>query len=162
MTTEEKIHVFEHSKLVSDNFTQEAVAAAYVEALAALRAQAEAEKNEPLTLDELREILGGLPEITGEPIFVLYENGARQWHLLKEIGQYVIGEYVFWEDHKIDLVDDYGRTWIAYRRKPEEGVGAEFSAVDICAITGKPFSACQPGPCGSRRSNPRERKKTPD
>lgn len=36
MTLDEIIHVFENSKLVSDNFSEQAVTAAYVEALAAL------------------------------------------------------------------------------------------------------------------------------
>lgn len=49
MTIDEKIHVFENSRLVSYNFTSDAVTSAYVEALSALRAQQEAEKNEPLT-----------------------------------------------------------------------------------------------------------------
>lgn len=46
MTLNEKIHVFENSRLVSEQFTQEAVTASYVEALAALRAQQAAERKE--------------------------------------------------------------------------------------------------------------------
>ena len=41
LTLAEKIHTFENSHLVSDNFTQEALTAAYVEALAALHKTAE-------------------------------------------------------------------------------------------------------------------------
>ncbi|MGN0998667.1 MAG: DUF551 domain-containing protein [Faecousia sp.] len=41
MTTEEIIHIFENSRLVSEHFDSEAVTAAYVGGLAALREQEE-------------------------------------------------------------------------------------------------------------------------
>lgn len=77
--------------------------------------------NDPLTLEELIAILEGLPEITGEPVFVLHKSGARQWHLLKSIGSYAGHRFVLWEDRKMDVLDDYGINWWAYRRKPVEG-----------------------------------------
>lgn len=44
MTTAECIHVFENSRLQSENFTPEAVTAAYVAGLAALREKQKKEK----------------------------------------------------------------------------------------------------------------------
>ncbi len=44
ITGKEIIHIFEHSKLSSDCFTEDAVSAAYVNALAALREKQEREK----------------------------------------------------------------------------------------------------------------------
>lgn len=41
MTREEIIHIFENSRLVSEHFDSEAVTAAYIEGLAALREQEE-------------------------------------------------------------------------------------------------------------------------
>lgn len=44
MTREEIIHIFENSRLVSEHFDSEAVTAAYIEGLAALREQEERER----------------------------------------------------------------------------------------------------------------------
>jgi len=44
MTTAECIHVYENSRLQAENFTPEAVAAAYVAGLAALREKKKKEK----------------------------------------------------------------------------------------------------------------------
>lgn len=63
MTTEEIIHVYENSRLVTEYFTEEAATAAYIEGLAALRAQQEQESPEPLTLDEMREMDQNSPPI---------------------------------------------------------------------------------------------------
>lgn len=65
-------------------------------------------------------MMDGLQNITGKPLFIVGSNGERRWHLLKGIGHYAGHEYVFWEDRKIDLADDYSKTWLAYRHKPEE------------------------------------------
>ncbi len=118
MTTEEKIHVFEHSKLVSGNFTQEAVTAAYVEALAALRAKQEAEKNDPLTLDELREM-------DGEPVWVKPLVGWKTepfWAIVH--GRDVSDGRLSNDPERcvLSLGDPgaYWTDWLAYRRKPEE------------------------------------------
>ncbi len=48
LTTAECIHVYEHSQLQSRNFTPDAVTAAYVAGLAALREKAKAEENASL------------------------------------------------------------------------------------------------------------------
>lgn len=104
MTREEIIHVFEHSQLVSDNFTYDAVKAAYIEALAALRAQREAEENKPLTLDELREM-------DGEPVWCVCGDMA-EWML--------VGKEDCEGRRYIFDFSNYGEMWLAYRRKLEE------------------------------------------
>lgn len=75
-------------------------------AIDALRAQQEAEKNEPLTLDELREM-------DGEPVWVvcLTDTDLSCWGFHDEDG--VCGYCANFSD------DDYGKTWLAYRRKPK-------------------------------------------
>lgn len=83
MSENEIIHVFEHSKLISDHFTLEAVTAAYVAALAALREKQERENPEPLTLEELRGM-------DGKPVWVqdLLIRQCSAWHFaMKHDGQ---------------------------------------------------------------------------
>lgn len=123
MTVEEKIHVFENSRLVSDNFTTEAVTAAYVEALAALRSRQE-RTNEPMTLDELRQMArdGGYvwcADTDGMHPGLLcyvecaldYGKEAHIWLLDNEgsAGRYNVGRMI-----------ECGA--IFYRRKPEQEV----------------------------------------
>ena len=114
MTLDEIIHVFENCKLVSDHFTLEAVTAAYVEALAALRDRRDTtEANEPLTLEELRGM-------DGEPVYLVgmepIEYGWRDQYLLIDADEDIAynGSYQF------DLSRCAG---LAYRRPPEGGEG---------------------------------------
>ena len=58
--------------------------------------------NEPLTLDELRQM-------DGEPVWLVNQNGGR-WVIMS-------GAYL-WDSRKNA---DYGKTWLAYLQKPEEG-----------------------------------------
>ena len=57
--------------------------------------------NDPLTLDELRKM-------DGEPVWLVNQNGGR-WVIMS-------GAYL-WDSRKNA---DYGKTWLAYRQKPEE------------------------------------------
>lgn len=59
MTTAECIHVFENSRLQSESFTPEAVTAAYVAGLEAMREKAERENPAPLTPAEIQQMRGG-------------------------------------------------------------------------------------------------------
>ncbi len=113
MTREEAIHIYENSRLTSEYFTKEGLTAAYVAGLAALRAQQEAEKNEPLTLDELREM-------GGEPVWVmcLYNKNRSGWCLVDSDGDVYNDCYSFYDD-------SYGEAWLAYRRKQEEDTNAD-------------------------------------
>ena len=71
-------------------------------AISALRQQETvANRNEPLTLDELRKM-------DGEPVWLVNQNGGR-WVIMS-------GAYL-WDSRKNA---DYGKTWLAYRQKPEE------------------------------------------
>ena len=67
--------------------------------------------NEPLTLDELREM-------DGEPVYVVpigkCKWATRQWCVLAADEVLIPGV-----DHWWWSFEDYGETWIAYRRPPE-------------------------------------------
>lgn len=73
-------------------------------------------RNAPLTLEELREM-------DGEPVWVVplagqeYEPPESEYHM-KE--QWIIIHAWHWRHYNAEL-GDYGKTWLAYRRKPEEG-----------------------------------------
>lgn len=119
MTIEDAI---KHLDLMQVNIAGElafsAIAKTYYEAvdmaIAALRAQQEAEKNDPLTADELREM-------EGKPIWrkdlVLQERMAS-CVVLGHYGTHL--EYAGWTDGTHDMLRDYGKTWLAYRRPPEK------------------------------------------
>ena len=81
-------------------------------ALSALRAQQQAEANSPLTLDELREM-------GGEPVW--YVRGeCGWWRILDVICVSACEEFILFGDGLRDFLDDYGKTWLAYRHKPKE------------------------------------------
>lgn len=82
-------------------------------AIASLRAQEEVEKNEPLALEELRQM-------DREPVWVEYSNGARQWHIVRDYLEYADQDIIRWKDRGLEPVQDYGKTWIAYRHKPKD------------------------------------------
>ena len=72
-------------------------------AISALRKQETvANRNEPLTLDELRKM-------DGEPVWLVNQNGGRC---------VIMSGVYLWNSRKNA---DYGKTWLAYRQKPEEG-----------------------------------------
>lgn len=78
-------------------------------ALAALLTQREIEKNDPLTLEELREM-------DGEPVWTTPTDYAFEpcWMLVKAKSNYVLADWQFCP------FDTYGETWLAYRHKPKE------------------------------------------
>ena len=71
------------------------------------------EREVPLTMDELREM-------GEEPVW--YENLAEphcsEYKVIKLYGEHL--EFISWTDGTHDLLENYGKTWLAYRRKPEE------------------------------------------
>lgn len=75
--------------------------------LNALRDQQQS--NEPLTLEELREMCG-------EPVYVV--NGKSSWW---DIVDFVAGGWLYLRvANKTGLaIDGYSNAWLAYRRKPE-------------------------------------------
>ena len=69
--------------------------------------------NEPLTLEELREM-------DGEPVWIedLFDKSKSCWRICYwDKGKYLalIGRYLI-----AYLVDDYGFLWLSYRQKPAE------------------------------------------
>ena len=97
---------------IRDDTTVRELKEACRSAIAALRAQQE--PNLPLTLEELREM-------DGEPVWVKCLEPD-------------MGHLSCWGIRNFDCVDgyhtnycdtDYGRGWLAYRRKPEEEIHAQ-------------------------------------
>ena len=108
MTTEEVINELNLMEMVVR--TPKAAEAVKI-ATAALRAQQEQESNEPLTLDELREM-------EGKPVWVTHRDGSGgRWGIVNIYGNRICADVcagsAYW-------FNDYCRN-IAYRHKPEEG-----------------------------------------
>ena len=82
-------------------------------AISALRQQETVtNRNEPLTLDELRKM-------DGEPVWVEFQDGSGGCWGLVHIT--VFTHIVFANGHFCTVGKPYyGKTWLAYRRKPEE------------------------------------------
>ena len=116
MTREEAIQVIEISRPTCGNTI---LCEALDMAISALREQDVADKdvgnNEPLTLDELRQM-------DGEPVWIkLFDPDEEFWVLRNEWvdtrnPEPMILFHMRWYSHA-----DYGKTWLAYRQKPEEG-----------------------------------------
>lgn len=73
--------------------------------------EAQDRSNDPLTLEELREM-------DGEPVWIdspCIPNGGC-YIILREFGI----TFEKWTSQKMFHCEDYGKTWLAYRRKPEE------------------------------------------
>ena len=68
------------------------------------------ERNTPLTLDELRQM-------DGEPVWVQSPGVPEygRWAIVEGVGE----NCLFLRDDF--TCHDYGKTWLAYRQKPEEG-----------------------------------------
>ena len=80
-------------------------------AIAALRQQ-DARKNDPLTLDELRQM-------DGEPVYCVEITGREEWLFRRDggfadmYGEFTSDDFMSW--------DNYGKLWWCYSQKPEEG-----------------------------------------
>lgn len=86
-------------------------AAAFDVAVSSLRAQQQLESNEPLTVDELREM-------DGEPVYIHSDTfpGDCGWRVVKKASVLDIQ----FTDGDCFIFTFYGKSWIAYRRKPQE------------------------------------------
>ena len=68
--------------------------------------------NEPLTLNELREM-------DGEPVWCVEITGREEWLFRRDggfadmYGEFTSDDFMSW--------DNYGKLWWCYRQKPEEG-----------------------------------------
>lgn len=72
-------------------------------------------KNEPLTLDELRQMYDG----EEGPVWLKVGTSRRSWPAILDMYD---GELVAVFSATTDFFheNDYGKTWMAYRQKPEE------------------------------------------
>ena len=99
-------------------------AAAFDVAISALRAQQELERNEPLTVDELREM-------AKEPVWTVGVSYTKDgtfsmWDIIESVNENGIhfgysDEYVEWWNYGLKNMDGNLLGWLAYRRKPKEG-----------------------------------------
>lgn len=83
------------------------------EIIQALQEKAERENPQPLTFEELREMVG-------EPVWVEDLSkvpGRGGWCSVGMDGD----AYIPWVSHWWYEINDYGETWLAYRTKPKEG-----------------------------------------
>lgn len=76
-------------------------------------------KNEPLTLEELREAAQ-----TGDPVWLVRAN-CSSWVVIEKVGDRKYHPWVdyaeFGSDEPYDFaISDYGDAFMAYRQKPEE------------------------------------------
>lgn len=82
-----------------------------------LRTRQEVEKNEPMTLDELREM-------DGEPVWIVEYPDWGHWELSADAEDYLIDreEAFYGMKHNDPLGRDglHKLGWLAYRRKPKE------------------------------------------
>ena len=88
------------------------------EAIAAWNRRAKPE-NEPITLDEMNAL-------DHEPIYVLHTGGKwtmNGWHIATASSYQNHGRCDLEIDNGNTIIDmqNYGNTWLAYRRKPEGG-----------------------------------------
>ena len=101
------------------------VISAYRTAINILRAQQEAEKNEPLTLDDLRKMAERC-----EGVYIAHTDGTDVFRGRKYCAAVLDTALAFgskgthiqaiYGDKLTVWEDDYGKTWLAYRRPPEE------------------------------------------
>ena len=125
MTIEEAIKILEYPvKKWSMEWDEREDGLSYYEALdmaiSALRQQEHfrdlTKKVEPLTLDELRKM-------DGEPVWVVclkperYYEPPIGWRIIEKS---IVGTFGVWNDSSCLAERDYGKTWLAYRHKPEE------------------------------------------
>ena len=121
MTNEEAIKILEYPvKKWSMEWDEREDGLSYYEALdmaiSALRQQETVINrnglNEPLTLDELRQM-------NGEPVYSVEITGREEWLFRRDggfadmYGEFTSDDFMVW--------DNYGKLWWCYRQKPEEG-----------------------------------------
>lgn len=126
LTTAQIIAVFETSRLQSETYSEKAVAAAYVEALAALHEKQEQESPEPLTPEQILQM-------RGKPVWCPEVNS---WGIITfdKIGYWANRPFLrfFWlanegDDCGVDCeynIEERGLTLYRYK-PPEKGGGTQ-------------------------------------
>ena len=69
-------------------------------------------RNEPLTMDELRKM-------EGQPVYIV-EN-TEYWAIVNSFDQAGVYLLSYGNPDDYGYFGFYGKTWLAYRQKPEEG-----------------------------------------
>ena len=82
-------------------------------AISALRAQQQTDANQPITLDELREM-------DGEPVWVVVLDFSAEWRILECVDTRSKEKTVLFRDGSHEPLTEYGKEWLAYRHKPKE------------------------------------------
>lgn len=117
MTVEQAIEIIERKSSTPDGNETfgEDIEPAYNIALSALRAQQQRENPQPLTSEELRQMIG-------EPIFIKRKYEAvGHWKILDSYGKCSITEETFnFSDDDFEFLKNYGIVWLAYRYPPKE------------------------------------------
>lgn len=75
--------------------------------------------SDPLTIEELREM-------DGEPVWIVHTDytpfGKEYWGIVRDGFSGLPNCFVATRDENIQLLySEYGKTWLAYRRKPKKG-----------------------------------------
>ena len=114
MTKEKAIECLTLLKVFDAPVLAEAVKMAVI----ALRTQADTPPNDPLTLEELREM-------DGEPVWMSTRR-LSEWCIVHSFhSDDVIGGGIIvtrrTAEKRTCSYADHGKTWLAYRRRPEEG-----------------------------------------
>lgn len=81
-------------------------------AISALRAQQDVEKNDPMTLDELRDM-------NRQHVWIKQKDGFITGAVIDIVLDRVIAIWATGRDG-IEIEREYGKTWLAYRRPPNE------------------------------------------
>lgn len=102
------------------------VLSAYGTAIDILLSQQEKEKNEPLMLDDLRQMAERcegvyIAHTDGKEVFRGQKYCAAVLDTSPAFGSVGTHVHAIYGDRLTMWEDDYGKTWIAYRRPPEEG-----------------------------------------
>lgn len=106
MTREEAIEILHYQRFVVDFQTEKALEMA----ISALRRQENvSNRNEPLALDELRQM-------DGEPVWVQSPGVPEygRWAIVEGVGENCLFLHDDFTCH------EYGKTWLAYRQQPTE------------------------------------------
>lgn len=120
LTAERIDRAIEHLKSMS-RYGYEPMCDTCTTALAALRAEQERLNPQPLTVEEMNEL-------NKEPVYIMHvdtiKNGAlwhmNGWHILTASTFQNHGQCKWFVDNGWSELDgNYGKTWLAYRTKPE-------------------------------------------
>lgn len=84
------------------------------EAVALLKTNPEAQPNEPLTLEKLREM-------KGEPVWLKEGLKVGEWAIALGCEDLHYIYFTAWRGSMRFPIEDCGTVWLAYRRPPKEG-----------------------------------------